>query len=74
MEQIGTFYDKGIYNNEGKMTYQPVPTHAEGNQKQIWVSDDDIHFLLEQILRELKKMNLHLELLTDEEITNQEVE
>ena len=38
------------------------------------VSDEDLAQLLEEILKELKKVNLQLAILTDNYITNQEVE
>lgn len=50
------------------------PTKKEGGQTESKVSDDNVEQLLEQILRELKKVNVHLMLMTDQHITNSEVE
>ena len=56
------------------MTYQPQPQKTEGGQREVITSDDNVQQLLMQILKELKKMNLHLQLLTDNEITDQEIQ
>jgi hypothetical protein len=49
-------------------------TATDGTQKRAFVSDDYTHELLEQILTELKKMNVHLSLITDSDIKDTEVE
>jgi len=56
------------------MTYLKNPEKVEGGQREVITSDDNTQDLLEQILKELKKLNLHLSLLTDENITNKEIE
>lgn len=56
------------------MTYQPTPQKTEGGQREAIVSDDNSQIILEQILKELKKMNIHLQLMTGENITNKETE
>ena len=56
------------------MSYFSNPKKEEGGERQVVVSDEDIAQLLEQILKELKKMNLQLAFLTDIHVTNQEVE
>ena len=56
------------------MTYKPHPTKTEGGIQEALVSDDDAQSLMSQILKELKKMNIHLELITGEEVKNTEVE
>ena len=55
------------------MTYQPIPQKTEGGQRESIVSDDSVQQLLSDILKELKKMNIHLQFLTGENITNQEI-
>ena len=56
------------------MTYQPSPNVLEGNKIQTEVSDDDVISLLGQILKELKIMNLHLSLMTDNQINKTDIE
>lgn len=56
------------------MSYFSNPKKEEGGERQVVVSDEDIAQLLEQILKELKKMNLHLAIVTDTYLTNQEIE
>jgi len=50
------------------------PQKTEGNRRQVVVSDTEIYDLLSKILRELQKMNIQLELLTDDQVTNEEIE
>jgi len=56
------------------MSYQPTPQKVEGGQREAIVSDDNVQQLLNAILKELKKMNIQLELLSDNRVTNQEIE
>ena len=56
------------------MSYFSNPKKAEGGERQVVVSDEDLAQLLEEILKELKKVNLQLAILTDTYVTNQEVE
>ena len=56
------------------MSYFKNPEKVEGTQREVITSDVNTQDLLEQILKELKKITMHLSLLTDEHITNQEVE
>jgi len=56
------------------MTYMPQPQKIEGGQPQSVVSDDAAQQILEDILKELKKMNIQLTLLTDNRVTDQEIE
>jgi len=46
----------------------------EGTVKKNFVQDNNSEILLSAILKELKKMNIHLSLMTDNYITNAEVE
>ncbi len=52
---------------------QTDTTSTSGGQKQVNVVDVDSNQVLGDILKELKKMNLHLSLLTDISMTNSEV-
>jgi len=56
------------------MSYIPLPQKTEGGQREAIVSDDNVQSLLEQVLKELKKANLQLAFLTDNIITNQEID
>ena len=56
------------------MSHITQPTVTEGGQKETRTSDDNVQELLTKILKELKKMNLHLSMMTDTNIGNQEVE
>lgn len=56
------------------MAYLPIPTKTEGGQKEVPTSDDDVQGLMTKILKELKKMNLHLELMTDEKVQNSDID
>jgi hypothetical protein len=49
-------------------------TATEGGQQKVFVLDDNGLKVLEGMLKELKKMNLHLSILTDINIRNTEVE
>ena len=49
------------------------PTKDEGGQSEVRVSDDNIQSLLFRILQELKIMNIQLRLLTDNEVTKEEL-
>jgi hypothetical protein len=46
---------------------------TEGSQSKLEVSDNNTEALLTDILKELRKMNLHLSLITDVHIENSEV-
>ena len=56
------------------MAYQPTQTKTEGGQKEVRVGDDDLKDIMSSILTELKKLNLQLEIMTEEKIENSEVE
>jgi len=56
------------------MSYTPTPQATEGNRPQAITSDQNTQQTLESILKELKKMNFQLSLITDNIITNQEVD
>jgi len=46
----------------------------EGNSREQRVNDDDAIGLLNSILKELKIMNIHLSMMTDNEITKAEID
>ena len=54
--------------------FQTGPESTDGGQRENITSDWDTQGLLNQILKELKIMNLHLSLITDNTIKNQDVE
>jgi len=56
------------------MAYQPQSIQEEGGQKESRVSDDNTQELLSEILKQLKIMNLHLSILTDNTINKTEIE
>ena len=56
------------------MAYKPTSQKVESGQIEAIVSDDNVQQLLNAILKELKKMNIQLELLSDNRVTNQEIE
>ncbi len=51
----------------------PDVSTISGGQKRLNISDQDSQQLLTDVLKEMKKMNLHLSLLTDTHLTNTEV-
>jgi hypothetical protein len=56
------------------MSYNPNPQNVEGGTPEVTVGDEDVRGLLVKILKELKKMNFHLTILTDTNIKNTEIE
>lgn len=50
------------------------PTRTEGDIEKVYSSDEDEKNILLAILKELKKMNMYLSLLTDVNIKNNDVE
>ena len=56
------------------MSHIVDPTQVEGGQAEVVVSDDNAQELLLEILKELKKMNLHLSMMTDLAITSEEID
>lgn len=57
-----------------RMSYFKNPEQVEGNKREVITSDDNVQELLLEILKELKKMNLHLASLSDERINNTDLE
>ena len=56
------------------MTYKPHPVVTDGGKKEVSTSDDDVMELLSAILMQLKIMNLHLMIMSDQNIRETEVE
>jgi hypothetical protein len=56
------------------MSHILIPKETEGGRQEAVTSDDDTHSLLIQILMELKKMNIHLESMTDEEVDKNDID
>ena len=50
------------------------PIASDGGQNKIKVSDSNVEQLLNDSIKELKKMNLHMSLMTDTNVTNLDVE
>jgi len=50
------------------MTYIPLPQKEKGGQKELWTSDMEVHEVLLAILEKLGQIELHLSIITDEEI------
>jgi len=46
---------------------------SPGGRGEVQVEDDDVRNVLRAILKELEKMNLHMEVLTDNHITNEDI-
>jgi len=56
------------------MSFTPNPQRIEGGQPETVVGDEDVRGLLVKILQELKKMNIHLEILTDNNVKDTEID
>jgi len=55
------------------MSHIIQPTQTEGTKTEVAVTDDNIQGLLTKILQELRIMNIHLQIITDNEITKEEL-
>jgi len=53
--------------------FQTGPEKTEGTQRETFVADEDVKGLLTQILKQLKIMNLHLSIVSDEEINGRDI-
>ena len=56
------------------MSHLLNPTKTEGGKQEVVVDDDAVQDLLRGILKELMKINIHMALMTDTYIKNQNVE
>lgn len=50
------------------MSFFKNPEKTKGKQRELWIADERERELLKQILAEIKKMNLQLEIITNERI------
>jgi len=55
------------------MTFVPQPEHDEGGQKKIVTTEPTASELLNEILKQVKIMNMHLAIITDNDIKKTEV-
>jgi len=63
----------GVKEVDNKPTISTDADIVEGNQAKIMVQDANTEGLLNKTLKELKKVNLHLGLMTDEDIENSDI-
>lgn len=56
------------------MSFFSMPKKEKGGQRQTVVSDEDTLDLLHKILKELKKINLQLAVITNNHVTNEEIQ
>ena len=56
------------------MTFIPLPQKEDGGQKKVEVKDMSAVELLQRILMELQTMNVHLSAMTDEQISEQDIQ
>ncbi len=50
------------------------PTKEEGGQSETRVSDDNVQELLDEILKEIKILNLHMAMITDNYYTKEDID
>ena len=55
------------------MTYQPMPLKEAGGQKSVQSADQQTRELLRAILLELRKLSVHMKLVTGEQVTDDDV-
>ncbi len=70
-------YRNRVFDRDGNFNYVSLDgdsTTTEGSVLHLLVQDNNNEALLSDVLKELKKMNLHLSLLTDINIENSEVD
>jgi hypothetical protein len=56
------------------MSYDPLPVQTSGGQERVWTADDETRELLKMILVELRIMNLHHTVQTDNVFDSTDVE
>lgn len=56
------------------MAYKPMPIQTAGGQKRAQTADDEARELLRMILAELRIVNLHLSVMTDNDFDMKDVE
>ena len=55
------------------MAYQPTPTKFDGIIEEVTTSDDDAMGLLKEVVIELKIMNRYFSILTEVELTKEDI-
>ena len=55
------------------MSYQPNPVTEEGSTQKVLVDDPHTQNILEQMLIELKKIQYHLSVATDDDLSGEEI-
>ena len=56
------------------MTYKPIPTRTEGNRKLAMTSDENSMELLVEILKQLKMINIHMSIISDNTVEKEETD
>ena len=56
------------------MSFFKNPEKVEGGQRKVEIVDRNVEDILDQILKELKKLNMHLSFVTDENIENTDID
>ena len=56
------------------MSFIPNPTTTEGTQDKLQTTDMNVEQLLNEVLKELKKLNLHMHQLSDLDVTDRDVD
>jgi hypothetical protein len=72
VDEDGTAY--GIKQVDNKPVFTTDGEVLEGNASKISVTDNNAEELLSEVLKQLKIMNVHLSLMTDMNVSKQEVE
>ena len=72
IDENGASY--GIKEVDNKPVFATDGEVLEGNQYKLNIQDDNSEQLLSDILKELKKMNLHMSMMTDIIIKDTEIE
>lgn len=55
------------------MSFFSIPKKEKGGQRETIVSDENLADLLNKILKELKKVNLQLSIMTNSHVTNEDI-
>ena len=56
------------------MSYFKNPEKVEGGQRKLWTSEDNVEDILGKILEELRILNMNIAILTEQEITKEDLE
>lgn len=55
------------------VTYQPMPLTEAGGQKHVQSADEETRELLRHILLELRKLSVHMKIVTGEQVTDGDI-